>query len=67
MYLSRAEDRAVVDSLSTMPGDITRADIGPADRRMEDCPSILERSADQQVFTDDNMGSEWRYNLGLDQ
>jgi spermidine synthase len=64
--LSRSEDRKVVDWLSTMPGDITSADIAPTERRMEDCSSILERSADRQVFTDDNMGSEWRYNLGLD-
>jgi spermidine synthase len=60
-------DKAVLAWLAGLPGDITRGDIAPAERRMEDCASILARSAEAAVFTDDNMGSEWRYNLGLDQ
>jgi spermidine synthase len=64
--LGQEEHRAVVDRLMALPRDVTRTDLAPAARRIEDCPSILARSGDQRVFTDDNMGSEWRYNLGLD-
>lgn len=33
---------------------------------IESCQSILARSANLPLITDDNMGSEWRYAFGLD-
>jgi spermidine synthase len=33
---------------------------------IEPCSSILARTAGKQPITDDNMGSEWRYPLGLE-
>jgi hypothetical protein len=63
---SRGDDRKVMEWLSALPGEMARGDIAPVERRMEDCASIFARSEGQSVFTDDNMGSEWRYNLGLD-
>jgi len=37
-----------------------------ADRPIEPCPDILARTAGKRPVTDDNMGSEWRYFLGLE-
>ena len=36
------------------------------DRPIEPCPDLLARTTGERVVTDDNMGSEWRYFLGLD-
>ena len=33
---------------------------------IESCPHILARTAGKELVTDDNMGSEWRYFLGLE-
>jgi len=30
------------------------------------CAEILARTASEQPVSDDNMGSEWRYSLGLE-
>ena len=50
-------DRALLDSLTS------------ADRSgqhlIEGCPDILARTAGRPPVTDDNMGTEWRYYLGL--
>jgi predicted membrane-bound spermidine synthase len=50
-------DRALLDSLTS------------ADQRgqhiIEGCPDILARTEDRPPVTDDNMGTEWRYYLGL--
>ena len=35
-------------------------------RPIEPCSDILARTAGEQPVTDDNMGSEWRYPLGLE-
>src|ERR1043166_1398230 len=61
----RTEDRAALDQLMTMEGSIAAS--GPYDARpIEPCPDILTRTAGKQPVTDDNMGSEWRYFLGLE-
>jgi hypothetical protein len=36
------------------------------DRFIESCPEILARTAGKIPVTDDNMGTEWRYVLGLE-
>jgi len=33
---------------------------------IEQCPTLLSRTTDQVLVTDDNMGTEWRYYLGLE-
>jgi spermidine synthase len=58
--LSRSEDRAELDRLQT---SLTAAN---APRPIEACAEILARTAGEQPVTDDNMGSEWRYSLGLE-
>jgi spermidine synthase len=62
---TRGEHRAVLDRLMTLEGSI--ASTAPHDQRpIEPCPDILTRTAGKQAVTDDNMGSEWRYFLGLE-
>ncbi|HXJ44103.1 MAG TPA: hypothetical protein VNH18_32755 [Bryobacteraceae bacterium] len=46
-----------------MPSESDDKAIVPADRRMERCESILERTPELPLITDDNMGTEWRYPL----
>lgn len=44
-----------------MPSESEDKAIAPADRRMERCESILKRTPELPLITDDNMGTEWRY------
>ena len=37
-----------------------------AERPIEPCSDVLARTVGKEIMTDDNMGSEWRYSLGLD-
>ena len=46
-----------------MPSESDDKAMVPADRRMERCESILERTPELPLITDDNMGTEWRYPL----
>jgi len=46
-----------------MPSESDDKAIVPADRRMERCESILRRTPELPLITDDNMGTEWRYPL----
>ncbi len=62
----RAEDRAVLDHLMAMEASLKPGMAGDLQRPIEPCPDILARTAGMRVVTDDNMGSEWRYFLGLD-
>ncbi len=52
-----AEDRSLLDA-------VTSSD--RARDMIEDCPEVLVRTAGKAQVTDDNMGTEWRYPLGLD-
>jgi SAM-dependent methyltransferase len=61
--LTNAEDRAELDRLQSWEGSVTAG--GPT-APIEPCRSILARTAGVRLVTDDNMGSEWRYALGLD-
>jgi spermidine synthase len=76
--VSRSEDRAELDQLrswetsltsrgaprSIEPRPIEPRPIEP--RPIEPCSDILARTAGEQPVTDDNMGSEWRFSLGLE-
>jgi len=62
--LSRAKDRAILDDLASMPNDERDPTMAPSSKRVEDCSSVLGRMAEFEPITDDNMGTEWRWNLG---
>ena len=52
-----AEDRALLDAIATPDN---------ARQMIEDCPQVLARTDGKAPVTDDNMGTEWRYPIGLD-
>jgi spermidine synthase len=52
-----AEDRSVLDSI-TSPDKVREI--------IEECPQVLVRTEGKTLVTDDNMGTEWRYPIGLD-
>jgi spermidine synthase len=61
--LSRSEDRNALDGLVTQQTNVAA---GTELTPIEPCSGILARTAGKQPITDDNMGSEWRYPLGLE-
>jgi spermidine synthase len=62
---ARAEDREVLDSLMLMEAGLKPGALDEV-LPIEPCPDILKRTASKRLVTDDNMGSEWRFFLGLD-
>jgi spermidine synthase len=62
----RTEDRAVLDHLMAMEESLKVGAAGAVERPIEPCPDILARTAGKRPVTDDNMGTEWRYLLGLE-
>jgi spermidine synthase len=62
----RPEDRGVLEQLMGMEASLTAGPAGSVERPIEPCPDILARTARLPPVTDDNMGSEWRYFLGLE-
>jgi hypothetical protein len=60
---SRSADRAELDQLQALETSLTG---GNDPRPIEPCSDILARTAGERAVTDDNMGSEWRYSLGLE-
>jgi spermidine synthase len=62
---TRPEDVALLDRLTGLEASLTST--APYEARpIEPCPDILARTAGKPPVTDDNMGAEWRYFLGLD-
>jgi spermidine synthase len=61
--LTRTEDRAKLDGLMSWQTGVAA---GTEQTPIEPCSSILARSAGSRPVTDDNMGTEWRYPLGLE-
>ena len=61
--LSRSDDRALLDNFTSHRSDVTS---GTEKTLFEPCASILARTAGKESITDDNMGTEWRYLLGLE-
>jgi SAM-dependent methyltransferase len=60
------EHRTMLDQLVGMQASLTAGPAALAERPIEPCPDILARTAGKRLVTDDNMGSEWRYFLGLE-
>jgi hypothetical protein len=56
----------MLDQLVGMQASLTAGPAAGAERPIEPCPDILARTAGKRLVTDDNMGSEWRYFLGLE-
>jgi len=63
--LGRAADRQRLDELVGRVGDLDNPDLPPAGKYVERCASVLDRTAGRALITDDNMGTEWRTNLGF--
>ena len=63
---ARSADVAVLDKLMTAQASLDPGAARNADSAIEPCPDILARTAGKQAITDDNMGTEWRYFLGLE-
>jgi spermidine synthase len=61
--VSRSQDRTQLDLLMGVEASLTSRD---ALRPIEFCRDILARTAGKAPVTDDNVGSEWRYSLGLE-
>jgi spermidine synthase len=62
----RAGDRAKIDELVAWQESLAPAAALTLDRPIEPCGDLLARTAGMRRVTDDNMGTEWRYFLGLD-
>jgi spermidine synthase len=63
---SRPEDRATLDRLESWESSPAPPAAHAEAPPIESCPELLVRTAGQQPVTDDNMGTEWRYSLGLE-
>ena len=64
--LTVKEDRAEIDRLVSWEASLLSSANRQADWPIEPCPEILARTAGKRPVTDDNMGSEWRYFLGIE-
>lgn len=63
--LERDEDRRALDGLLSLEAALAGAPGGAA-APAERCADILARTGHLAPVTDDNMGTEWRFALGLD-
>jgi predicted membrane-bound spermidine synthase len=63
---SRAADRALLDRLMAMEANLLPGAVTSAESANELCRDIVARTAGKPIVSDDNMGSEWRYSLGLE-
>jgi spermidine synthase len=63
---SRAEDRLALERLVSLAAPVRPAARTAADAPLEPCEAILARTAGREPVTDDNMGTEWRFALGLE-
>ena len=53
------DDRALLNSITSAEQD--------SKHMIEGCPEVVARTAGKAPVTDDNMGTEWRHHLGLEQ
>jgi hypothetical protein len=63
---ARTEENAVLDRLAAMEASLGAQEAHAQGRPIEPCPDILARTVGKRPVTDDNMGNEWRYFLGLE-
>ncbi len=61
-----SRDAAALKYIPQLAAGADLIDANSAKRPMESCRSLLGRVGGAQAVTDDNMGTEWRYPLGLD-
>lgn len=64
--LKRAEDVRAIDHDMAIPAYANYVSVDPGGQPLESCISVAKRDASRLPITDDNMGTEWRYPLGLD-
>ncbi|HKQ10428.1 MAG TPA: fused MFS/spermidine synthase [Rhizomicrobium sp.] len=64
--LARKRDADVIAKVLTLPGFARSVSRSPATEPLETCSSVLKRTSDANIITDDNMGTEWRYPLGFE-
>ena len=62
---ARSEDNVLLDKAEAMVSSLTST-ASYDERPIEPCSDVLTRTAGKEIMTDDNMGSEWRYFLGLE-
>lgn len=62
---ARDGDRRALAGLLSLEAQLAGGAHGP-DAAIERCPAILARTAGLEPVTDDNMGTEWRFALGLE-
>jgi predicted membrane-bound spermidine synthase len=65
--LKQKSDAALLAKVLTLAHYVAIQWPSPENQPVETCSSVLVRTAALRVITDDNMGTEWRYPLGLDQ
>ncbi len=59
------DDSVLLDKAEAMSASLN-SKAPYAERPIEPCSDVLARTVGKEIMTDDNMGSEWRYSLGLD-
>lgn len=64
--MTSAAGRQRLDDLMSLQTTLTVRAAAEFGQPIESCSQILERTADKQPVTDDNMGSEYRHNLGME-
>jgi spermidine synthase len=63
--LGKSADRQRLDDLVGRVGDLDNPAVPAEKKYVERCTSVLSRTAGRTLITDDNMGTEWRANLGF--
>jgi hypothetical protein len=64
--MARPEDHAVVARLMAWQQSLDTSTAGGLDKPIERCADVLSRTSGLQNVSDDNMGSEWRHFLALE-
>jgi spermidine synthase len=65
--LRQKSNAALLSKVLTLANYVAVQRPSPQDQPIETCTNLLSRTAALNIITDDNMGTEWRYALGLDQ
>jgi spermidine synthase len=61
-----SKDRVALDRLMSIGASLAPDTARHQSDPIEPCPDILVRTVGKSLVTDDNMGTEWRYFLGLE-
>jgi spermidine synthase len=64
--LKRSADARALDHDMAIPAYANFVSNVPAAQPLESCANVIMRNTSHRPITDDNMGTEWRYPLGLD-